>query len=124
MTDTTGHEAEVYITLDEAREQGLRMRYIRESLGPREVGTVYRSGYWGDVSTVTQVMIRVGKIRVRRGQTGSRLVTAAVGFLITEYNGGDARDRTHCTPWNGRAMGGDKILHGPGDVRPRRERQC
>lgn len=109
-----------WITLDEAIYQGLRLDFVAHGIGPRRVGTVYRGGYWGDVSTVTKIMVKVGKVRRR-----DRFVTAAVSWEITEYHANDVRDRTHMTSWHypedlhGRP---DQVLIGPGDTRPRSER--
>lgn len=111
-----------WITLEEAIYQGLRLREVMHSIGPRRVGTVYRSGYWGDINTVTSVMVRAARVwSERRG----RYITRAVSWEVTEYHERDVVDRTHCTSWHhpddlyGRP---DQVLHGPGDTRPRRER--
>ncbi|MFD5451604.1 MULTISPECIES: hypothetical protein [Streptomyces] len=122
MTVTNGQTPAVWLTLDEADWQGLRIpAWVWAAIGPRRVGTVYRSGYWGTVNTVTAVRVKVGRIRLR----GGRMVPAAVSYEITEYDGDDVRDRSHMTAWHypvdlhGRP---DVVLQGPGDTRPRRER--
>ncbi|MEU4066650.1 hypothetical protein AB0F25_30430 [Streptomyces wedmorensis] len=106
-----------WMDLEEAQWQGLRgINSVMAAIGPRRVGTVYRSGYWGDVSTVVSVKVRVGLVK-RFG----REVVAAVGWQITEYNADDVRDRTHFTSWEYDRY--NVVLHGPGDTRPRKFRR-
>jgi hypothetical protein len=117
MSAMTGQPDLEWITLEQAIDEGLRLGHVLAAIGPRRVGTVYLCGYWHTVNTVTGVMVKVGHVWSRRR---GRMITRAVSWEITEYSGDDVRDRNHCTSWEyGR---GNKILAGPGDTRPRRER--
>lgn len=107
-----------WISLDQAEQEGLSLRGYRGAIGPRRTGAVYLDRYWGTVSTVTSVMVRVE--RLRNPRTG-RFTRAVTGWNITEYSSEDVRDRTHMTSWQYNVRD-HVILHGPGDIRPRSER--
>lgn len=105
-----------WITLDQARDQGLDLAWVADSIGPRRAGLVYLNHYWGTVNTVTGVMVRVERVRDKRG----RFVRAVCGWNVTEYAPDDVRDRTHMTSWQ---YGRNTLLCGPGDIRPRTARR-
>lgn len=105
-----------WIALEDAEREGLDLSWVADSIGPRRKGVVYHCHYWGHVSTVTGVMVRVERIRDHRG----RFARAVRGWNVSEYAPDDVRDRTHMTSWQ---YGTYTVLHGPGDTRPRAERR-
>lgn len=105
-----------WITLEEAERAGLDLSWVSGAIGPRRAGLVYLNHYWGNVSTVTGVMVRVERVRDRRG----RFARAVRGWSVTEYAPDDVRDRTHMTSWQ---YGRNTVLCGPGDIRPRAARR-
>jgi len=84
-----------WMTLAQAQAARVRLDGLSHSVGPLRRGVVYKSGYWGHVSTVHEVFVRVAAHRVRGRFAGRR----ACGYEVVEQNAGDLRPRRHCTAW-------------------------
>lgn len=122
-----------WMPLEEAFAKGYTFgEGVLDEIGPRRVGTVYRCGYWGTVNTVTSVYVRydwvviyaeesvieADQVPVEYKQTTWAL--RVCGWEVIEYNSEDFRDRRHMTSWQ--YDRGNRVLAGPGDIRPRSER--
>ncbi|AXH66480.1 hypothetical protein SEA_SATIS_331 [Streptomyces phage Satis] len=80
-----------WLSLADARERGIPLDWVAGSIGPRERGMVYRSGYWNTVNTVHDVFVKVGTV------DGAE---RAVWWSVVEESADDrGRARTHCTSW-------------------------
>ena len=87
VRDVSGRLKSGWISLDQAREEGIDLTYVADSIGPRERGVAYLNGYWGDVNTVHGVFVRVGEGR-------------ADSWSVAEESASDGgRVRWHCTSW-------------------------
>jgi hypothetical protein len=92
---TCGRSGSQWLTLEAARLVGVDTSYVTDGIGPRERGMVYRSGYWGHVSTVHDVFVEV---MPPDGVTYSS--PRAVYWEVAEQSGSDVRVRRHCTSWS------------------------
>ena len=90
----SGRNGAVWMTLEAARAVGVDTSYVVGGIGPRERGTVYRSGYWGHVSTVHDVFVEV-----MPPDWITHFSPRAVWWEVAEENDGDPRVRRHCTSW-------------------------
>jgi hypothetical protein len=81
-------------------------RYVAEAIGPRRVGGVYRSGYWG-------ITYRVEEIHTG---PGGPIPWSEWAIVATDLDGPTpGRTRTHCTAWD---PGADTERPDPGQRRP------
>lgn len=105
-----------WVTLAEAKAANLGglAWYIKNAIGPREIGGRYKCGYWGETYTVEKIMIRVDLVKA--GYDSEVLNLRAVGWETTvRWDGSDKkgthpRVTQHCTHWDAHR---DKIIHGP-----------
>ncbi len=88
-----------WMTLADAEAAGIPLDHVRDGIGPRARGMVYRGGYANDVSTVHEVFVEI-----RQGDrdyaTGAFLPVRAAYWLVAEESADDyGRVRRHCTSW-------------------------
>ena len=103
-----------WITLEEAEARGLDLAYVAEGIGPRRAGMVTWGAYWQTVNSILAVHVRVGHGRDENG----RPLSYADAWQVTERDTESPRPRAHCTSWT--YDRGNKVLHGPADMRPGR----
>lgn len=88
-----------WMTVEQATRELVNLDYVRSSLGPLVRGIVYRSGYWGLVSTVHGVFVDVRP--AGRDGGGNYLPRRAVGWQVAEEDATDnGRVRRHMTSWH------------------------
>jgi hypothetical protein len=74
---------------------GAHERYVQEAIGPRRVGGVYRSAYWGVTYQVERILL---------GQDARKVIAWSDWAVVeVDLDGPTAGQRhTHCTPWDDR----------------------
>lgn len=107
----TGTATGIWITLEQAENEGLRLAYVRSGIGPRRAGVLYRGGYGDTVNNVIAVHVRVGETTTGDG----RRIRIADHWEVTERSDGEDRVRRHCTSWTFEPR--NTVLHGPADTR-------
>lgn len=95
----------VWMSLAAAEASGIDVSQVLPAIGPRRPGTLYYGAYWQDMNQVLEVAVQVDTTR-----------RCAMWWEISEYSlGYDQRVRNHCTSWE--YARGNRVHHGPGDLR-------